>query len=241
MLKSPRMALLALAAFASVPFSSVLAQDVVVPQDLAGRWVAEDILGGGVIDDLQTTLEIDRAGTYHGFGGCNAYRGSLKVDESRISFGPPAATRKMCAPAVMDQETRFFQALQTMTSWSAGSGLLLLQKDGSEEGLRLSSMPSGAEVSIKVPNAEKVDRRTVVYRCGEESVTADYIEAGSVSLAVLAIGKEFVVASNVVSGSGARYAGDRYIWWTKGEEASLLDVTKGSEAQAVPCKGVSDQ
>jgi membrane-bound inhibitor of C-type lysozyme len=84
-------------------------------------------------------------------------------------------------------------------------------------------------LSIDIPDAE-VTTESIVYRCGEAEVTVDYINAGSVALAVLRMGDETVVASNVISGSGARYAGRQYVWWTKGDEALLQDVMKGENS-----------
>ena len=67
--------------------------DEPVPGGLGGTWLAEDIGGNGVIDDLQTTLEIKPDGSYGGNGGCNTYRGKLKVQNGNIAFAPAAATR----------------------------------------------------------------------------------------------------------------------------------------------------
>ena len=82
-----------------------------------GRWLAESIRGGGVIDGLQTILEVGADGAISGTGGCNAMRGSATISGDRIVFGPIASTRKACSPAVMDQETKFFSALNDVQSW----------------------------------------------------------------------------------------------------------------------------
>lgn len=82
-----------------------------------GRWLAEDIGGGGVIDRLETTLEIEPSGAVSGFGGCNRFRGHAEISGAAISFGPLAATRKMCPPAIFDQETKFFRALDAVRSF----------------------------------------------------------------------------------------------------------------------------
>ena len=36
---------------------------------------------------------------------------------------------------------------------------------------------------------------------------------------------------NVLSASGARYAGRQYTWWTKGNSADFYDLTKGEDAR----------
>lgn len=84
---------------------------------LTGKWLAEDIRGRGVIDNAQTTLEIDRSGTVSGRGGCNGYGGKATITGDRIRFGSMMSTQMACAPAVMDQETKFLSALGEVRSW----------------------------------------------------------------------------------------------------------------------------
>jgi putative lipoprotein len=83
----------------------------------AGRWLAESIRGGGVIERVQTILEVGADGAISGTGGCNAMRGSATISGNTIVFGPIANTRMACSPAVMNQETKFFSALQDAQSW----------------------------------------------------------------------------------------------------------------------------
>lgn len=87
------------------------------PATPAGIWLAEDISGGGVIDRAQTTLTLALDGAISGSGGCNRYRGKAVISGSAISFGPLAATRAACPPAVMNQENRFFSALAATRGW----------------------------------------------------------------------------------------------------------------------------
>jgi membrane-bound inhibitor of C-type lysozyme len=93
----------------------------------------------------------------------------------------------------------------------------------------------GAEVTFDVPDAVDVQTEDVAYACGNTVVSAKYVNAGSTSLALLSLNGQFVVASNVLSGSGAKYAGRQYIWWTKGDDASLYDLMKGEDAALVSC------
>lgn len=86
-----------------------------------------------------------------------------------------------------------------------------------------------APVTIDVPGADTVEVTSGAYQCGSMTITVDYINAGPVSLAVLHMPDDFVVASNVISGSGARYAGAQYIWWSQGDEADLYDLMQGGE------------
>lgn len=97
------------------------------------NWLAEDIGGGGVIDYAQTTLMIKSDGSVSGSGGCNRFMTSASIDGSKITFKSAAATRMMCAPALMDQEQKFFSALEQTRSFaidSATKKLLLHNADG---------------------------------------------------------------------------------------------------------------
>jgi len=87
-------------------------------------WWVEDIAGKGVIDMSHTTLEFTDDGRVVGDAGCNRYFGSVEIAESSMVFGPLAGTRKMCAPALMDQEQAFFQAMSRVGKWEiAETGL----------------------------------------------------------------------------------------------------------------------
>ncbi len=94
-------------------------------------WLAEDIDGRGVIDNAQTTLTINADGSANGSGGCNRFTTSATIDGSNLSFKPAAATRMMCPPALMDQEQKFFSALERTWSYTidADTGKLLLHDD----------------------------------------------------------------------------------------------------------------
>lgn len=84
---------------------------------LAGRWLAEDINGGGVIDRLQSVLEIGADGRVSGTGGCNRIGGSATVTGPAISFGRLISTQMACTPAAMNQEQKFLAALEAARSW----------------------------------------------------------------------------------------------------------------------------
>ena len=107
-----------------------------------GKWLAEDIDGGGVIDRLQTTLEIRDDGIVNGMGGCNRYAGSAKIDGTAIKFLPMASTRMACSAAVMKQEGKFHNTLERVRTWRIDQAQrkLLLFDGGGFEMMRLSKM-----------------------------------------------------------------------------------------------------
>lgn len=97
--------------------TDILVQHVAAGASPTGRWLAEDIRGGGVIDRLQTVLEIAEDGTVAGTGGCNRMSGKAAISGDGITFGPIAATNMACTPAAMDQEGKFFAALRQVRKW----------------------------------------------------------------------------------------------------------------------------
>ena len=112
------------------------------PAAPTGKWLAEDIDGGGVIDRLQTTLEIRDDGMVTGMGGCNRYAGSAKFDATTIKFLPMASTRMACSPAVMKQESKFHATLEKVRAWRVDQvqrKLVLMDGQGFEM-MRLSQM-----------------------------------------------------------------------------------------------------
>jgi heat shock protein HslJ len=200
-----------------------------------GQWRVAQVAGSAVTGDARITLDLAADGTVSGTGGCNRYSSKAAIDGSTIAIGPVAATKMACSAVPMEQETRFFAALERVRSWRIIEGDLLLLDGHRDILVRLAPMQAAA-ITIALPEGTTVDRRTVSYGCAGSSVDVDYINTGPVSLAVLTMGDAFVVMSNVVSGSGARYAGDRFVWWTRGDEASLDNLTHGEDGPGLSCR-----
>lgn len=81
------------------------------------EWVVEDINGGGIIDSSRASLTFSPDGRVAGMASCNNYNASYEAGEGTLTVGPVAATRKMCAEALMNQETAFLNALEGVSSW----------------------------------------------------------------------------------------------------------------------------
>jgi len=81
---------------------------------LAGReWVVEDLDGGGIIDRSRITLEFDAASSrLAGRGSCNRYTAGYTLSGEGLNITGVAATRMACAPALMNQEQKFFRILE---------------------------------------------------------------------------------------------------------------------------------
>jgi putative lipoprotein len=90
-------------------------------------WLAEDINGGGVIDNAQSTFSVASDGRVSGRGACNGYFAQAEVKGDKIKIGKAGATMMACAPALMDQERKFLAALEEAATFRIdGDGKLFL-------------------------------------------------------------------------------------------------------------------
>lgn len=79
-----------------------------------------------------------------------------------------------------------------------------------------------------------VQRTVSRYECeGAEPFTVEYVNAKPVFLAFVPVNGEKLVFVNVIAASGARYASGQYVWWTRGPDADLYDVTAGEDAAPI--------
>lgn len=93
------------------------------------------------------------------------------------------------------------------------------------------------QLTLELPGGAAAERSTVTYSCdGGGSLKAEYINAGANSLAVVQHDGQSIVMVSVLAGSGARYAGRQYVWWTKGNSADFYDLTKSEDAPEFSCK-----
>ncbi|KRP61303.1 META domain-containing protein [Pseudomonas trivialis] len=77
------------------------------------EWIGERPL----MDDANLTVTLGADGRAYGNGGCNHWFAPYTVNGDTLSFGKIGSTRKLCAEALMEQEQRFFQALQSVQRW----------------------------------------------------------------------------------------------------------------------------
>lgn len=90
--------------------------------------------------------------------------------------------------------------------------------------------PLAEDLSVRLPGVP-ITRIHSTFECGADGValglpsglfTVDYLNAGENHLAVLPIHGQALIFANVISGSGARYAAGRYIWWDAGDRGVTL-------------------
>jgi heat shock protein HslJ len=81
-----------------------------------------------VAEGSELTLEFGDDGTVSGSGGVNTFSGPYEYDaEGTISIGPLTQTLMAGDEALMEQETRYFAALEASKSWDVFNGALSLR------------------------------------------------------------------------------------------------------------------
>jgi heat shock protein HslJ len=100
-------------------------------------WRVEEIAGAPVSGEAPVTLQLGADGRASGRGGCNGYGGPYTLAGDALHFGGLAATRMACAPAVMDQEQRYFDTLAKVTHYAVADDGALLLETGEGKEIRL--------------------------------------------------------------------------------------------------------
>lgn len=98
------------------------------------------------------------------------------------------------------------------------------------------AMAIESSVAINLATQSDFERRVMHYDCAtDQPMTVTYINAAPNFLALLPIAEEpeELVFTAVIAASGVRYAAGQWVWWTKGADASLYDLTLGEDAEAV--------
>jgi heat shock protein HslJ len=77
------------------------------------EWIGERPL----IDRSHLTLTLGADGRAYGTAGCNHWFAAYELHDQELHFATVGSTRKLCAPALMEQEQRFLDALGKVQSW----------------------------------------------------------------------------------------------------------------------------
>lgn len=77
------------------------------------EWIGERPL----IDNSHLTITLGDDGRAYGSAGCNHWFAGYTLTDDKLSFSAAGSTRKMCAPALMEQEARFLDSLGKVQRW----------------------------------------------------------------------------------------------------------------------------
>jgi heat shock protein HslJ len=125
------------------PAAATPAAPAAVAFSLAGsEWRLEDLAGSGVVDHVQATLAFPEAGKVAGNGSCNRFFGSVEVSGNALKLSPLGSTRMACPEAVMNQETKYLNALQAAERYEWKDPYLLIYCKGFDKPLRFTRLES---------------------------------------------------------------------------------------------------
>ena len=92
------------------------------------EWVVEDLDRGGIIDRSRVMLEFAPDGRLSGRASCNQYTGRWKLTGEGLTISGVSATRRSCAPSLMNQERKFLELLGRTSGFSMDrNGKLVLR------------------------------------------------------------------------------------------------------------------
>lgn len=106
-------------------------------------WYLQDYDNGSetmlsVLEGSEITAYFDEDGNLSGSAGCNNYTGEYQVDGDIIEFRLGPLTMMFCdqPEGVMDQETAYLKALESVTSYRILGNILVMQDSNGQEVLR---------------------------------------------------------------------------------------------------------
>ncbi len=96
-------------------------------------------------------------------------------------------------------------------------------------------------ITLSLDASGEASVNTVTYKCADESLSVSYVNAEPNFLAILPVDGKSTVFASVMAASGARYASGQYEWWSKGDDATLRDLSAGEDAKPVlECSAASE-
>ena len=99
-------------------------------------WALVEIDGRAMIDRVQSTIRFQENNRIVGWGGCNRYFATIRSGFNYFEVGPIGSTRRICPPVVMEQEERFFAALQKARSIRMQGDDLVIDSVGTQKPLK---------------------------------------------------------------------------------------------------------
>jgi heat shock protein HslJ len=98
---------------------------------LQGMWRVEYIKSRPVIDNSPATLVFSAKNKLSGQASCNNFFASYQISDKAnktplLTVSQAGTTRKMCAPALMEQESRLLTTLPNITSYQVTNNILTL-------------------------------------------------------------------------------------------------------------------
>lgn len=184
-------------------------------------WQVEDISQGGIIDNSMVTLALTDDGRVSGSTGCNRYFGNVSLGSDTFSVSGIGSTRRACAPALMMQETRFLDALQSTRRFELDSHtrLILIDEHGTPRLTLIRLETAGETLASERDPIDSAPDSVTKFSCSEgPDFMVRFLGPETVQIS---IADRNHILQRERTASGARYLGDGIDFWNKGAEASL--------------------
>jgi putative lipoprotein len=107
-----------------------------VPTLIGSAWRLEDLAGAGTLDGIEATIEFPEAGRVAGLASCNRFFGDFETSGASLTIARLGATKKLCPPALMDQETKYLRALEGAERFVLDGATLAVYSKGLDKPLR---------------------------------------------------------------------------------------------------------
>jgi putative lipoprotein len=107
-----------------------------VPALVGTAWRLEDLGGAGTLDRVEATIEFPEAGRVAGLASCNRFFGYFETSGASLTIARLGATKKLCPPALMDQETKYLRALEGAERFALEGATLAVYSKGVDKPLR---------------------------------------------------------------------------------------------------------
>lgn len=135
------------------------------------------------IEGSDVTLEFDEAGQAGGSGGCNTFGAQYSVQDGEISFSHIVTTERACtAEGVMEQEQRYYQALQSAGAYELSGDQLKIHYSDGQATLHFVSRAAGATATPPEATNPLANTQWMLVSFGEPGAETPVIEGTSPTL-----------------------------------------------------------
>jgi membrane-bound inhibitor of C-type lysozyme len=113
--------------------------------------------------------------------------------------------------------------------------------------LSLAGSARATDLTLHLKGSQPVTRSAMRYTCDANGVrmglpagifSVEYINGAGNSLAIVPIGGKSLIFTTVLSGSGARYAAGKYIWWEAGARGVSLTSNSLDGKMRTECRRI---
>lgn len=106
--------MITMSACSSMQNKQVLSPTLQLQTSYRVEWIGERPL----MDYSYLNIVLDQDNKAYGLAGCNYWSTNYQLQGNKLTFDSTiSVTKKDCAPALMEQEQRFLNALKTIKSW----------------------------------------------------------------------------------------------------------------------------